>query len=414
MKNKIAIILIAGALNATTLTQAQSNQRGQGAPNSVRSQSSQSGQSNSVNRQSVRQPLSNSNNGQQGNSGQTRNSEQGGEKNGHKPKEAMTRTENREKQQRKRGNLKETLDLTDEQASQLREIHEKWQKIAKEILSNKDLSEEDKIAKLNEAFLEMDAAVRELLSDEQYAKLVKLRRSAARPNQNGNEENGQQNGLLSAEHRRELQEILELTEEQVEKLRAVHQHAIKRIKWIIGNKQIGELEKKGPIKNVKKQAHKRRMEIYTEEQKEKLREWKARQTEKFVHQQQEQNGAGNSSGRPQPQQGGREQGGREQGGREQGGREQGGREQGGREQGGAKVTLYCIPSCGYCTQAANLLESNGVEFERINISADQKARGVLAKKTKEAGMNWRGGVPVIIAGDKIIVGFNKTALNRIK
>ena len=30
MKNKILIILIAGALNATTLTQAQSNQRGQG------------------------------------------------------------------------------------------------------------------------------------------------------------------------------------------------------------------------------------------------------------------------------------------------------------------------------------------------------------------------------------------------
>ena len=80
----------------------------------------------------------------------------------------------------------------------------------------------------------------------------------------------------------------------------------------------------------------------------------------------------------------------------------------------AKVTLYCIPSCGYCTKAANLLKSNGVEFERKNISADKKARGVLAKKTKEAGINWRGGVPVIIAGDKIIVGFNKTALNRIK
>ena len=388
MKNKIAIILIAGALNATTLTQAQSNQRGQGAPNSVRGQSGQNGEGNSVNRQSVRQPLSNSNNGQQGNSGQTRNSEQGGGQSGRKPQSGMTRTENGGQQQRERVNIKETLDLTDEQASQLRAIHEKWQKIAKAIHSNKKLSKEEKKAKLKAAFKKMDAAVRELLSEEQYAKLVKFRRSNARPNQNGNEEN---------EHRRELRQILELTEEQAEKLRAVHQYALKKIKGIIANEELSKEEKKKQIKNVKKQAHNRRMEILTEEQKEKLRKWRAHQ--RAQRQQQNQKGGGNSSGRPQSQ---------------QGGREQGGREQGGREQGVAKVTLYCIPSCGYCTKAANLLKSNGVEFERKNISADKKARGVLAKKTKEAGINWRGGVPVIIAGDKIIVGFNKTALNRIK
>jgi arsenate reductase-like glutaredoxin family protein len=305
-------------------------------------------------------------------------------------------------------NIKETLDLTDEQASQLRAIHEKWQKIAKAIHSNKELSKEEKKAKLKEAFKEMDAAVRELLSEEQYAKLVELRRTSARPNQNGNEENGHSR----AEHRRELRQILELTEEQVEKLRAVHQYAMKKIKAIIANEELSKEEKKKQIKEVKKQAHNRRMEIFTEEQKKKLRKWRAHH--RAQHQQQEQNGGGNSSGRPQSQQGGREQGGREQGGREQGGREQGGREQGGREQGVAKVTLYSIPSCGYCTKAADLLKSNGVEFERKNISADKKARSLLAKKTKEAGINWRGGVPVIIAGDKIIVGFNKTALNRIK
>ena len=383
MKNKILIILIAGALNAPTLTQAQSNQRGQGAPNSVRGQSGQNGEGNSVNRQSVRQPLSNSNNGQQGNSGQTSNSEQGGGQSGRKPQSGMTRTENGGQQQRERVNIKETLDLTDEQASQLRAIHEKWQKIAKAIHSNKELSKEEKKAKLKAAFKKMDAAVRELLSEEQYAKLVKLRRSNARPNQNGNEEN---------EHRRELRQILELTEEQAEKLRAVHRYALKKIKGILANEELSKEEKKKQIKNVKKQAHNRRMEIFTEEQKEKLRKWRAQQ--RAQRQQQNQNGGGNSSGRPQSQ--------------------QGGREQGGREQGVAKVTLYCIPSCGYCTKAANLLKSNGVEFERKNISADKKARGFLAKKTKEAGINWRGGVPVIIAGDKIIVGFNKTALNRIK
>ena len=212
----------------------------------------------------------------------------------------MTRTENGGQQQRERVNIKETLDLTDEQASQLRAIHEKWQKIAKAIHSNKELSKEEKEAKLKEAFKEMDAAVCGLLSEEQYAKLIELRRSSARPNQNGNEE---------TEHRRELRQILELTEEQVKKLRAVHQYALKKIKGIIANEELTREEKKKQIKEVNKQAHNRRMEIFTEEQKEKQRKWRARH--RAQHQQQEQNGGGNSSGRPQSQQGGREQGGRE-------------------------------------------------------------------------------------------------------
>ena len=205
----------------------------------------------------------------------------------------MTRTENGEKQQRERVNLKETLELTDEQASQLRTIHEKWHKISKAIHSNKELSKEEKKAKLKEAFKEMDAAVRELLSEEQYAKLVKIRHSNARPNQNSNEEN---------EHRRELRQILELTEEQAEKLRAVHQYALKKIKGIIANEELTKEEKKKQIKNVKKQANNRRMEIFTEEQKEKLREWRAHH--RAQHQQQEQNGGGNSTGRPEREQGG--------------------------------------------------------------------------------------------------------------
>ena len=237
MKNKIAIILIAGARNAPTLTQAQS---GQGAPNSVRGQS---GQGNSVNRQSVRQPLNNSNNGQQRNSGQTRNSEQGGRQSGRKPQSGMSRTENGGQQQRERVNIKETLDLTAEQASQLRAIHEKWQKTAKAIHSNKELSKKEKETRLKAAFKKLDEAVRELLSEEQYAKLVELRRSSARPNQNGNEENGHSR----AEHRRELRQILELTEEQVEKLRAVHQYALKKIKGIIANEELTKEEKKKQI-----------------------------------------------------------------------------------------------------------------------------------------------------------------------
>ena len=217
----------------------------------------------------------------------------------------MTRNENGGQQQRERVNIKETLDLTDEQASQLRAIHEKWQKIAKAIHSNKELSKEEKKAKLKEAFKEMDAAVRELLSEEQYAKLVELRRTSARPNQNGNEENGHSR----AEHRRELRQILELTEEQLIKLRAVHQYAAKKIKAIIANEELSKEEKKKQIKEVKKQAHNRRMEILTEEQKEKLRKWRAHH--RAQHQQQGDDQTGGQQNRPRPQQGGDQTGGQQ-------------------------------------------------------------------------------------------------------
>ena len=79
----------------------------------------------------------------------------------------MTRTENGGQQQRERVNIKETLDLTDEQASQLRAIHEEWNKIAKAIHSNKELSKKEKETRLRAAFKKRDAAVRELLSEEQ-------------------------------------------------------------------------------------------------------------------------------------------------------------------------------------------------------------------------------------------------------
>ncbi len=208
----------------------------------------------------------------------------------------MTRNENGGQQQGERANIKETLGLTEEQAYHFRALREKWQRIAKAIHSNKKLSKEEKKAKLKEAFKEMDTAVRELLSEEQYAKLVELRRSSARPNQNGNEEN---------EHRRELRQILELTEEQVEKLRAVHQYAIKKIKAIIANEELTREEKKEQIKEVKKQAHNRRMEIFTEEQKEKLRKWRAHH--RAQHQQQGDDQTGGQQNRPRPQQGGEKQ-----------------------------------------------------------------------------------------------------------
>ena len=170
-KNKIVITLIIAALFVPVLTQAQSNER-KGAPNSVRNQSSEG---NSINRQSVRKPLKGGNSNRRGSSKR-------GER---KPQTGMTRTESGEHQQHRHDvDMKKVLNLSDKQATQLRSIHKKWHKVVKAIKSDKELSEEQKKVKLRGAFKRMDAVIRRLLNEEQYAGLVKIRRDRARPPEN--------------------------------------------------------------------------------------------------------------------------------------------------------------------------------------------------------------------------------------
>ncbi len=78
------------------------------------------------------------------------------------------------------------------------------------------------------------------------------------------------------------------------------------------------------------------------------------------------------------------------------------------------MILYTARGCGYCTKAANLLKSNGIEFVKRDIGVSRKAYEEVAHKTKKAGIKWRGGVPVTDARGKIIVGYNKSALDRIQ
>ena len=242
MKNNIAIILIAGTLAAPALTQGQNDQRqqgrGHGAPNSLSNQ--QGGNSGSANRGTLRRPYNNENGGdnQSGNSGQTgegRGSQKGGQSGQTSRGSGMSRTEpgsqggrgngqqgngnngqtggqggrgngqqgngNNGQQtgsgQRERGSLQERLNLTEEQLSKLRAAYKVWKEYAKSVRLNQELTQEEKQVKLKAGFEEYDAKVKEILTEEQYAKLVEIRRNASRPNQNngntgngGNEQNG--------------------------------------------------------------------------------------------------------------------------------------------------------------------------------------------------------------------------------
>ena len=66
-----------------------------------------------------------------------------------------------------------------------------------------------------------------------------------------------------------------------------------------------------------------------------------------------------------------------------------------------KVTIYSTPSCHFCHMAKDFFQEKGVQFEDINVAADQAKRAEMVDLTGQLG------VPVIRIGDDVIIGFNK-------
>ncbi len=71
------------------------------------------------------------------------------------------------------------------------------------------------------------------------------------------------------------------------------------------------------------------------------------------------------------------------------------------------VKIYTTPTCVYCKMAKEYFKSNNIEYIELNVSEDDKARAEMIDKSGQMG------VPVIEIDDKIIVGFDKGALDGV-
>ncbi|WP_028559950.1 glutaredoxin family protein [Paenibacillus pinihumi] len=71
----------------------------------------------------------------------------------------------------------------------------------------------------------------------------------------------------------------------------------------------------------------------------------------------------------------------------------------------ANVIVYSSTHCQYCGQVKKYLNENNVQFEERNIDLDEK----YAEELWNTGMR---SVPVTVIGDKKILGFNQTQLNK--
>jgi glutaredoxin 3 len=71
----------------------------------------------------------------------------------------------------------------------------------------------------------------------------------------------------------------------------------------------------------------------------------------------------------------------------------------------SKIIVYSTPSCPYCHLVKDYLKDKGVEFEDKDVSVDRAAAREMVEKSGQMG------VPQIIINDKVIVGFNRDAID---
>lgn len=71
------------------------------------------------------------------------------------------------------------------------------------------------------------------------------------------------------------------------------------------------------------------------------------------------------------------------------------------------VTVYTTSTCPWCVRAKDFLKQKGVPFQEKNLEHDPAAARELMQRTGQMG------VPVITAGDEVIVGFDRARLERL-
>ncbi|MEW5955141.1 MAG: glutaredoxin domain-containing protein [Candidatus Micrarchaeota archaeon] len=70
-----------------------------------------------------------------------------------------------------------------------------------------------------------------------------------------------------------------------------------------------------------------------------------------------------------------------------------------------KIIVYSTPTCPYCHMAKDYLKKNNFEYEDVDVAADEKRAQEMIDKSGQMG------VPVIDIDGKIIVGFDRKAID---
>jgi glutaredoxin 3 len=70
------------------------------------------------------------------------------------------------------------------------------------------------------------------------------------------------------------------------------------------------------------------------------------------------------------------------------------------------VKVYTTKTCPWCRRAKDFLIENNIPFEEVSVQDNQEHAKELIKLSGQMG------VPVIVAGDKAIVGFDEEEIKK--
>ena len=68
------------------------------------------------------------------------------------------------------------------------------------------------------------------------------------------------------------------------------------------------------------------------------------------------------------------------------------------------VKIYTTTTCTYCKMAKEYFKKNNIKYEEVDVGKDSKAAEEMIEKSGQMG------VPVIDINGKIIVGFDRRAI----
>lgn len=72
----------------------------------------------------------------------------------------------------------------------------------------------------------------------------------------------------------------------------------------------------------------------------------------------------------------------------------------------SKIKVYSTPTCPYCHMLKEFLKEKGVEYEDIDVAANQEAAKEMVEKSGQMG------VPQTEINGKIVIGFDKDAIEK--
>lgn len=71
------------------------------------------------------------------------------------------------------------------------------------------------------------------------------------------------------------------------------------------------------------------------------------------------------------------------------------------------VKIYTTPTCSFCHAAMEFFKEHNIEFQKLDVFSDEKAREEMIQKSGQLG------VPVIDVNGQIVLGFDKPKLSQL-